>query len=145
MSRGFRIWDKASECYLPVSRGGDDGVLGVTIDGTGIIYLEDGEVNIQSAEDAGVIIERSTGLKDKNGKEINDGDIVKRIKEVDLPRNSVEVEIFRIRWGVKKAGFFLYNKARSRHNQPAKRLGSNDCLEVIGNIHDNPELLKGER
>lgn len=67
MSRGFIVWDIASECYLPPSKGSNDGVLGVTIDGTGIIYLEDGEVNIQSAKDAGVIIERSTGLKDRKG------------------------------------------------------------------------------
>ena len=69
-----------------------------------------------------------TGLCDKDGKKIFEGDIVKdcdtdRCFEVRYERNSF---IRRT-----EEGFFLYTFDCS-------------CLEVIGNIHDNPELLGEE-
>lgn len=130
MSRGFRVWDTESECYLPVSKGGNDGVLGVTIDGTGVIYLEDGEVNIQSMLD-GVIIERDTGLKDKNGKRICEGDIAKI-------NNCGQYQIIWREWFCK---FEFENIGKWKREEPLLTQGWKQQTEVIGNIHENPELL----
>lgn len=136
MNRGFRVWDTESECYLPVSRGGNDGVLGVTIDGTGIIYLEDGEANIQLARRNGVIIERDTGLKDKNGKRICEGDIVELDWYIygDKPAYRVQSEVI-----------FDEEGARVRNGEHSDLLKYCTGVEVIGNIHENPELLEEEK
>ena len=88
-----------------------------------------------------IVIEQYTGLKDKNGKEIYEGDIVKRFKPHEFLKGVEETEIFRIRWGVRKAGFFAYSKERKKHSMPAKRLNANDVYEVIDNIHENGKLL----
>lgn len=84
-----------------------------------------------------------TGLCDKNGIEIYESDIVKT-KEygIDIANgvycsNVVGYDTFIITWN--NGGFILEN------NKRCFRLCKDSHLEVIGNIYDNPELLKGGR
>lgn len=73
-----------------------------------------------------------TGLIDKDGRKIFEGDII----ENDLDRFIVE-------WDDEFAGFFLSDADPEYQGHVTLSEVSKDGC-VIGNIHDNPELLKGE-
>ena len=69
-----------------------------------------------------------TGLKDKNGKEIYEGDIL-RDDRVD------EYNLYEIKWNE-------YGTYADGLEDEIWEDVANDYLEVIGNIYENPELLK---
>jgi len=82
-----------------------------------------------------LIFMQYTGLLDKNGMPIYEGDIVKILMyQGDL---KYEPEIFTIEWIEKDLGF----GARDIIDKDTWGLGDND-IEIIGDIHENPELLE---
>ena len=81
-----------------------------------------------------------TGLTDKNGKRIFEGDIC-RFKRFN------DVHIGKIVFNATTASFVMwYQPIVGAYGEKATQkmlLSVCDDIEVIGNIHDNPEILKG--
>ena len=82
-------------------------------------------------EEANVIPEtvgQYTGLTDENGVKIFEGDIL----------HAAQGD-FVVRWSESICSFVAGEKERMR---PCMNSGTVKCYEVIGNIYDNPELIK---
>lgn len=89
-------------------------------------------------EDNPFIISQSTGLLDKNGKEIYEGDILKLVCYQNVGKHSVRIVSF-------DKGCFGFKGAYDLKFWPLGirigNKGTEKIFEVIGNIYENPELM----
>ena len=123
----FRAWDSEfGRWILP-----DD----IQVCGDGTIYGDrrgedpDSDV-IDTIQPPKLILEQYTGLHDKNGREIYEGDIIKGYF------GSVVVEYVEEDAGV-------YPFSRPAYGGYEYECENADVSEVLGNVHQNPELLNG--
>lgn len=102
-----------------------------------------------------------TGLKDKNGKQIFEGDIVRYgflcdyncyLESLDYPEDyegcdfSNDIKITTVKWyGEGGCPAFDLENHDFESNGLSYMEAYDDCvIEVIGNIHDNPEMIGGK-
>jgi len=126
----FRVWLKNRDEMVYK---GD----GLYIDGfTGDIYIPHFENPNQLDKMDDVILMQFTGLKDKNGKEIYEGDILMIEKYSDKPQVIEWGEQFfesfygMTGWKIKDSINYGFDSIEAKKS------------EVIGNIFESPELLK---
>lgn len=121
----FKAWDKILK-YMVHSE------YGYWVSFDGVAYKESDKKhntpNIEITKLRDVILLQYTGLKDKNGVEIYEGDVVKI--------ETFNPQIYQV--GFDRGGFCFYNEGDSYYHD-VKYL---DKCTVIGNIFQNPELLE---
>lgn len=138
----FRAQDKDEKRMLEVYRIGFDG----PIDGAQVYcYLDDrgAEGSKECFYDGdGLTLEQSTGVKDKNGKEIYEGDVlyfesVWCVGDEYGPREEEHTGF--VKYRLDYASYVVNCNGKI---YPLEELTSFDGYSVQGNVHENPELLE---
>ena len=118
----FRAWNKETKTMHYGAEQTYDCLTGIPV-----VYLSSfGDV----LDDEDYIVEQCTGLRDKNANLIFDGDVV---------RISGMQESFEVVYAENLCGFGLKHSDGLITSVMSSVLGG---VEVVGNIHENPELLK---
>ena len=152
----FRAWHKKLKCWGKPCIGVDFDKLEPSF-GLGVRYLNfhnkeidelptalsSEKVDILDAQDR-IIIMQYTGLKDKNGKEIYEGDIVGFVRENVFKERGLIIGV--IEYHPDRLAYIVSNCIVRQPDGEKEKWDytflSEDDLEVIGNIYDNPELLE---
>lgn len=122
----FRAWMKSLKWMCDVTNiSFDSKFVDICQQGDNERYTE------MSVEFVEIELMQSTGLVDKNGKEIFEGDIVKMSK--DVYSEPTYYEVVRHRGGA--------YRLESKQHGCELWLRHTDC-EVVGNVYENPELLE---
>ena len=136
----FRAWKKAGKEL------GRVGQITFELDGSVSHVLFKGEFldfNLSTNE---IILMQSTGLKDKNGKEIFEGDIVKRdgIKRPEVVRFGEWTDVDSLGYKEQYIGFYFESEHEGQEWLHSVAPQFNHLYKIIGNIYENPELLEVE-
>ena len=128
----FRVWSKVRNDWV------HNMMLLACIDGLPFAHFVETDSDkkfvkhhIYNASNLDVVIQQYTGLKDKNGTDIYEGDIVKATSDQFVNENFIGKVIF-------DEGCFLtwINK------NDIRGIWGEDDIEVIGNIFETPKLLE---
>jgi uncharacterized phage protein (TIGR01671 family) len=132
----FRAWDKYSKKYLY------DHDVYITLGG---VFREHGYEGMEDCSEGQFIIQQYTGLKDKSGKEIYEGDILKEHFGCYKPEMSTEWidlsndDIFEAK--IPDIFFRMGGQFNETLDEEMDTYKSGGFFEVIGNTHENRELI----
>lgn len=130
----FRAWNKATKEMHEA-----DDITAINFEEKEICVktLFFGKLSYYDLDD--IVFMQSTGLRDKNGKEIFEGDIL----GVETDKENVKVEVS---WDDKHA-LFMFESKKYDEKEPLSELleDSSYPFKIIGNIYTNPELVEVEQ
>ena len=134
----FRVWNSAKkEWFVPVYEAYKGNLYDLSISTSGQVIERTMECCADIRNEQDYEISQFTGLLDKNGKEIYEGDHTRtweyRIDDnLEFTDELCNEEVGTVFFDEKLAGYVY------KTNGP---LASKDVFEVIGNIHEHPQLL----
>lgn len=129
----FRVWHKEQgKMYSPTELGEDQ--LTLMPDGRGFANISGDKPSLSRIDNGNKMIPlQYTGLKDKNGKEIYEGDLLIHTSRNGQRPHPVIFHLPLAAWcGVYNLKYPLQDSELCE-------------VEVVGNIYENPELLKEEK
>jgi len=130
----FRVWDNKRNKIIYA-----DGMKSIELydDGSGMIRDIEDKILLEVGEDNPTLM-RYTGLKDKNGKEIYEGDVLEWKSSNPFSIN----EIRRVKVTFTQALFWCIGLGGiPRFGVYLGELLAEEKCHIIGNIYENPELL----
>lgn len=132
MIRGYRVWDNQEKTYSDKA---------FSIDQLGICYVQDEDGYWEEIDDSRFIVEFETGLTDKNGKEIHEGDIVR--EDIDFNSKMTDGTFrYKVYWNEDELCWSLDPIGpESIHNDLWEL---NSSCRVIGNVHEPPKDFRPE-
>ncbi len=135
----FRAFDKSDRIMYDVVMLNWDSTGKVLTD----MQLQKGDKSYFSVYPGNMVLMQSTGLRDKTGMEIFEGDIL-RVRESGNAALLVRTVVERISDEIlgDHYGLLLNGICCQFYNSCGGARGAEDC-EVIGSIYENPELMEG--
>lgn len=120
----FRAWDKEDKAYTA-----NEYLVEIVPDGTDFDLVS----SVDFDDSTGLVIEQFTGLTDANGKEVYEGDIIKSNYKYAQPKVSLVIR--------EDGNSYIVGEDMATGNEMlvSDHIGE---IEVIGNVHENSELLE---
>ena len=132
----FRCWSNEEGQYFPVQI-----VNFVDNKPISVGYHKKGHKGFLHMRLPKFILEQYTGLTDKNGKEIYEGDII--TETIDDGSNNI-IQMYEVFWDEDMLNFGIRGTKGFNYNLHDDLWETNASREVIGNIHENLELIGDE-